>query len=406
MIVDASGQLVWFALPPHGEVAANLQVEEYEHKPVLVWWQGRVVNGVGFGTDVIYNTSYQPVAQIAAGNGYKADLHAVNLTPEGSAYITAYTVVRADLSSVGGSREGMLQDALVQQIDVKTGLVMFEWHAYGHVSLSDSHWHLPTGPYPWDFFHLNAISLDPWGDGNFIISARNTWAAYEISHHTGEIPWRVGGKQSSFRMGAGTGTAWQHDVRWLPDRTLTIFDNGGWPKVHSQSRVLRERVDLVHHEVSLIGRAVHTPALLSGSQGNDEVMPNGDSFVGWGEAPYLTEFSPAGQVLFDAHLFAPGQSYRAYRFPWTGTPAAPPSIAVKPASGGTATVYASWNGATQVSSWRVLAGESPTELQPLASALRTGFETAIPVETGASVFVVQALDGNGQLLGASGPFKD
>jgi len=404
MIVDGSGQLVWFAPAARGTVAEDLQVEEYEHRPALVWWQGRIVDGVGFGTNQIYNSSYQPVAQIAAGNGYQADLHAVQLTPSGSAYITAYTLVSADLSSVGGSREGILQDSIVQQVDVKTGLVMFEWHAYGHVALEDSYYPLPTGHWPWDFFHLNAISLDPH-DGNFVISARNTWAAYEISHHTGSVRWSLGGRHSSFHMGAGTGTAWQHDVRWQPDGTLTFFDNGAVPKVHSQSRVLRERIDFTHDTVTLVGRSVHTPSISSGSQGNDEVMPNGDSFVGWGEEPYFTEFSASGKILFDAHLTAPTQSYRAFRFPWSATPATPPSISVKPGASGALTVYASWNGATQVSSWTVLAGASAGELQPATSAPRTGFETAIPLQSSASWFAVQALDTNGQPLGVSAPVQ-
>ncbi len=153
--------------------------------------------------------------------------------------------MHADLSSVGGSRDGELQDAVVQLIDVKTGLVMFEWHAYGHVALTDSYEHLPQDPNrPWDFFHLNSISPDPWGDGDFLISSRNTWALYEIAR--ARAARSCGGSaasRSSFRMGPGTGTAWQHDARWLPDHTLTIFDNGATPKAHSQSRAIHERID-------------------------------------------------------------------------------------------------------------------------------------------------------------------
>ena len=208
MIIDGAGRLVWFQPAAKGDAVTDLQVESYEGKPVLVFWQGHIDLGVGFGTDEIYDSSYRPIASVAAGNGYYADLHELQITPQGSAYMTAYSLVRADLSSVGGSRDGALQDAVVQQVDIKTGLVMFEWHAYGHVALDDSYANSPRDPNrPWDFFHLNSISPDPWGDGNFLISSRNTWAAYEINHHSGSILWRIGGKKSSFRMGAGTGTA-------------------------------------------------------------------------------------------------------------------------------------------------------------------------------------------------------
>jgi hypothetical protein len=403
MIVDSAGQLVWFQPAPSGTLAMDLQVQEYEGKRVLVWWQGRIIGGVGFGRAEIYGSNYQPVAQIAAGNGYEADLHSLRITPQGSAFITAYSHVRADLSPAGGARDGTLRDAILQEIDIKTGLVMFEWHAYGHVPFTDSYERPGPAQQPWDYFHINSVSLDPWDDGDFIISARNTWTAYEIDHHSGAVSWQIGGKHASFRMGPGTGTAWQHDVRWQTDHTLTVFDNGATPKVHSQSRVIRERIDWAHRTVKLLTRNVHTPAVLSGSQGDDQLLPNGDSFVGWGEEPYLTEFSPTGQILFDAHLAAPGQSYRAYRFPWSASPASPPAIALKSSGADAVTVYASWNGATGVSAWTLLAGSSSTALRPIATSARTGFETTIAVRSRETWFAVQARGPGGQLLATSAP---
>jgi hypothetical protein len=403
MIVNDQGGLVWFQPAPAGDEAADFQVQSYRGQPALVWWQGRVSGelGVGFGSDEIYSSDYRPLATIFAGNGYEADLHEAQITPRGSAFITAYSLVDADLSSVGGRRDGILQDAILQEIDVPTGLVMFEWHAYGHVALSDSRTRPDSNGQPWDFFHINSVSLDPWGDGNFIVSSRNTWAAYEIDHLSGAVLWRLGGERSSFAMGAGTGFAWQHDVRWQPDGTLTIFDDGATPREHSQSRAIRERIDWADRAVSLVGRDVHSPPLLAGSQGNDQVLPDGDSFVGWGEAPYFSEFAADGETLFDAHFPAPGQSYRAFRFPWSATPAAPPAVAVRAGEAGGATVYASWNGATGVGSWTVLGGESPTTLSPIAAAPAGGFETAIPVASPDAYFAVRAVDSTGQALGSS-----
>ena len=401
MIMDNDGQPVWFQPAPRGTVAMDLQVQRYEDRPVLTWWQGLITDGVGWGTVEVYGTSYQPVARISAGNGYLADLHAVRITPQGDAYITAYSLVRADLSSAGGSHDAILQDSILQEIDVKTGLVMFEWHAYGHVPLYDSYYRPGPVDHPWDYFHLNSVSPDPWPDGNFIISSRNTWALYEIDHHTGAIRWRIGGKHSSFRMGPGTGTAWQHDVRWQPDHTLTVFDNGAVPKRHSQSRVIRERIDWARREVRLVARDTHNPPLLSGSQGDEQTLPDGDVFVGWGEQPYLTEFSPSGQILFDARLPSPGQSYRAFRFPWSGTPSSPPAVAVRPGGAGAETVYASWNGATAVSSWQVLTGPSRAALAPVTMARRTGFETAVRLASTPRYLAVRALDASGTVLGTS-----
>lgn len=402
MIFNRAGQLVWFKPIPPGKAAMDLQIEHYEGRPVLVWWQGYIGLGVGFGSDEIYGENYRPIATVSGGNGYQADLHDIQLTPQGTAFITAYTEVWANLASVDGATHAALQDAVVQEIDVKTGLVMFEWHAYGHVAFDDSYWPRPSSPdTPWDYFHVNSISLDPWGDGNFLISSRNTWAGYEIDHATGQIEWRLGGRFPSFKMDPGTGTAWQHDIRWQPDHTLTLFDNGDSPQEHPQTRVVHERIDWSDRTVQLISQEVHTPSLLANSQGSDQLLPDGSSFVGWGNLPYVSEFSPTGQQVFDARLAAPGASYRAFTYPWTGTPATPPALALKRGAGEALTAYASWNGATGVSSWQLLAGPSATQLTPIATVPSSGFETAIAASSAQPYFAVAALGAGGQTLGTS-----
>lgn len=401
MIVDGSGRLVWFKPVPKDMTATDFQVERYEGKPVLVWWQGYIPSlGVGFGEDEIYGPNYRPIAQIKAGNGYEADLHDAQITSQGSAFITANTLVHTDLASGGGPREGVLIDSLLQEIDVKTGLVMFEWHSYGHVALSESYSSAHESPSePWDWFHLNSISPGP--DHDLLISSRNTSALYDVSLGSGRVLWRIAGKHPTFKMDGGTGMAYQHDARWQPDHTITVFDDGAVPKKHSQSRAIRLAIDWAHLTVHLVARDVRTPPLLTGSQGNDQVLPNGDSFVGWGEVPYFTEFSPSGQVVFEGRMPYPAQSYRAYKFPWSATPAEPPAIAVKAAGAGTETVYASWNGATAVAQWRVLAGAGARSLSPIATFAKSGFESAASVPSTGTHYAVQALDSEGHLLGTS-----
>jgi hypothetical protein len=401
MIVDGSGRLVWFKPVPKDMTATDFQVELYDGRPALVWWQGYIPNlGIGFGTDEIYGSNYRPLAQIKAGNGYEADLHDAQITPQDSAFITSNTLVHTDLASGGGPHAGVLIDSLVQEIDIKTGLVMFEWHAYGHVALSESY----SPPHdsssePWDWFHLNSISPGP--DHDLLISSRNTSALYDVSLGSGRVLWRIGGKHPTFKMDGGTGMAYQHDARWQPDHTITVFDDGAVPKKHSQSRAIRLAIDWAHLTVHLVGRDVRTPPLLTGSQGNDQVLPNGDSFVGWGEVPYFTEFSPSGQVVFEGRMPYPAQSYRAYKFPWSATPTEPPAIAVRAAGAGTDTVYASWNGATGVAQWRILAGANAKSLLPVATFAKSGFESAASVPGAGNHFAVQALDAEGHLLGTS-----
>jgi hypothetical protein len=411
MILEPNGGLVWFKALPKYTSATNLRVQEYGGKPVLTWWQGDIsVHGFGLGEDVIVNGAYAEIARIKAGNGLQADLHDFQLTPRGTALITAYEPIICNLSSLGGPSFGAVTDGTFQEIDVRTGLVMFQWTSIDHVALSESYAPANTTNtrWPFDFFHINSINLDQ--DGSLLISGRNTWAAYDVQPQTGEIAWSLGGKHSSFTMGSGTSTAWQHDPRELANGSFSIFDNGASPTVHGQSRGIVVSLEPQGKTATLVSELTHTPPLLTKSQGNVQALTNGDWFIGWGEVPDFSELSPTGQLLFDAHFPAGDQSYRDLRFNWRGTPTTRPAFAVLAAHGSAAaksagTVYASWNGATLVASWRVLVGATRSSLRPVAEAARSGFETAVPLPAGTTgrYLTVQALDPTGRVLGAAAP---
>jgi hypothetical protein len=404
MILDAGGGLVWFKALPTYTSAADFQVQEYAGRPVLTWWQGEVsVHGFGLGQDVIADSAYDDIAHVRAGNGEEADLHEFQLTPQGAALITAYHPILCNLSAVGGPPDAGVTDSLIQEIDVRTGLVMWEWTSIDHVGLADSHASAASSSaaFPFDFFHLNAIDVDR--AGTLLVSSRNTWTVYAVDPRSGRIVWRLGGRHSTFKMGAGTGTAWQHDPRELPDGTISMFDNGASPKVHAQSRAVVVSVDPRTRTATLVAKLTHDPPLLSESEGNVQALAGGGWFVGWGQEPFFSEYGPGGELLFDAHLPPFDRSYRDFRFAWSGAPVHPPTFAFQAAPIGAGTVYASWNGATEVASWRVLAGPGATSLQPVAQAARSGFETAvaIPPATHGPYVAVQALDASGNVLGAS-----
>ncbi len=404
MILDPGGGLVWFKALPRGTSATNLQVQQYAGHPVLTWWQGDVsVHGFGLGEDTIADSAYEDIAHVRAGNGLRADLHDFQLTPQGTALITAYDPIYCNLSGVGGAAYGAVTDGLLQEIDVRTGLVMLQWTSVDHVALAESYEAAADShtDWPFDFFHVNSIDLTQ--DGSLLVSARNTWTVYDVNGVTGQIQWQLGGRHPSFTMGPGTNTAWQHDPRELPNGTFSVFDNGASPKIHSQSRGIVLSVNPQQGTATLVGQFTRPAPLLAYSQGNMQALPNGDWFLGWGQVPDFSELSPTGQLLFDAHFPAGDQSYRDFRFAWTGTPAHPPTFAVAARSGGAHAVYASWNGATLVASWRVLAGASATRMRIVAQRSRTGFETAISVPAGTDgpYVTVQALDADGHVLGVA-----
>jgi hypothetical protein len=398
MIVDGKGEPVWF-LPLSGRGSADLSVQQYRGQPVLTWWEGQNEATFGRGEWVMADTNYREIHRIQAGNGYMADLHDLQLTPRGTAFLTAYTETTGDLRSVGGPANGPITDGVVQEVDVETGRVLFEWHAIDHVAVNESYAQYTPGS-PYDFFHINSIGFD--ADGNLLVSARNSWTVYKIDRTTGAVLWRLGGKRSDFTVGDGARFAWQHDARRQPDGTMTLFDDEAMPQEAPQSRGLILKVDDTSRTATLVRQ--YTRNLLAGSQGDMQVLPNGDVIIGWGSLPNVSEFTPDGKLRFDAHFPSTVQSYRAFDLPWHGHPTEPIAVGVARKGVGWA-VSVSWNGATDVARWQVLGGPTARALQPLATAARTGFETTISTSAAPAVIVVSALDAGGHELGRSAPTR-
>lgn len=401
MILGPYGGLVWFQPLPRGQSATDFRVQSYHGKPALTWWQGVVSHvGTGVGEGEIYDSSYRPVATVRAANGLSADLHEFELVGRNAALMTAYYLVDIDTPSGKRTVKRRVLDSVVQEIDIPTGLVLYQWDSLDHVPVSASYPPVPKNPlHPWDYFHVNSVQAQ--SDGSFVLSSRDTWAAYKVSGQTGAVIWTLGGKHSSFKLGPGASFAFQHDVRLRPGNLATLFDDGaGPPAVHPQSRALTLKLDYRHHTANLAAQAEHRPGLLAFFEGNVQAEPGGNELVGWGQQPYLTEFDAHGRTVFDARFVDANSSYRAYRFPWKGTPAAAPALAARRA-GGRTTVWASWNGSTDVARWRVLGGASAAHLTALTTVAKSRFETAIPLSGGESYVAVVALDSRGRTLASS-----
>jgi Arylsulfotransferase (ASST) len=405
MIFDNGGNLVWFRPLAAGEDAADFRTQLYRGKPMLTWWQGKTFNlGFGQGVDIVADSNYKTVATIKAGNGLGADEHEFLLTPHGSAFVLAYSPVQTSLANAGGPASGIALDGIIQQIDVRTGLVMWEWHSIGHVDVSESYSKPPTtatGVY--DYFHINSLDADK--HGNVLISARNTWTLYQINTRTGAITWRLGGKKTTFTLGTGVQFAYQHNALYLPNGDISLFDDEGAPPVKPPSRGEIVKLDTKAKTATLVAQFVHGPTpLQTGSQGNFQSLPGGRYMVGWGGLPNFTEFNSAGEVIYDAQLpsvVPMGEfSYRVYREVWSGRPSEPPVIAARTSSGITA-VYASWNGATDVSSWQLLTGASAAHMSVSSVTPKSGFQTTIPAPA-APLYEVRALSSSGSVLASSG----
>ncbi|HXC45895.1 MAG TPA: arylsulfotransferase family protein [Solirubrobacteraceae bacterium] len=393
VIVAPDGRPIW-ENPLAGKVTTNFRVQSYRGEPVLTWWEGVIEYGHGVGEYVIADSAYRTVRRVQARRGLRGDLHEFVITPRDTALLTSYVITGADLSSVDGSRHGTIQDAILQEIDLASGRVLLEWHSLERINLKESYAPVEAN---WDFFHINSIDLD--GDGNLLVSSRSTHTVYKLDRK-GAILWRLGGKHSDFEMTPGSNFAWQHDARRQPDGTLTIFDNGATPAVEPLSRGLILDVDEESMTATLLRQYTH-PKILTGSQGNMQLLEDGNVFIGWGEVPRVSEFERSGQLVFDALLGRQYQSYRAFRLPWSGLPAELPAIAVSRDGRAGMTAYASWNGATAVRAWQLLAGRRTGSLRPVSATAAQGFESALHSAAAGPLFAVRALDASGAVLGES-----
>jgi EmrB/QacA subfamily drug resistance transporter len=410
LILDRSLQPVWFQPVPEKVVASNLSLQTYEGKPALAWWQGAVTNtgATESGEDIVVNQHYQTVARLKATNGWVLTLHEFTISGE-HAWVTANKDIPMDLSKYGGAYNGALIDSAVQEYDLRTGKLVRSWDALDHIPLSESQASLPTNGFPWDAYHVNSIDLGQ--KGTLLVSMRDTWATYLVNSASGKIVWTLGGNKSSFKLGPGAAFEWQHDARLQPGSEVSLYDDhccqltggGTYVSPTGASRGLVLKLDQRGRTATLAAQYGSKAGFHSDYMGDTQPLGNGNVFVGWGSEPYFSEFDRSGKVLAEGELPGPDLTYRATLDQWVGQPLSPPVGAARK-TGGKTTVYASWNGATQVASWRVLAGPGGGRLSVVATHAKSGFETALAVPQGEQSFELQALGGDGRVLGASRPF--
>ncbi|MGN6168129.1 MAG: arylsulfotransferase family protein [Solirubrobacteraceae bacterium] len=433
LIVDGGGNPVWFHPAPRGNQASDFQTDTYytsksKHEPAISFWQGIIaippkypMGKFATGSPVkgefhIYNQNYQQVRTIKAvqspGKGWVTDFHELVLTkptashPKGTAIFLASKKVHADLRKYGGSRKGAYEDGEIQQVDLATNTLVFHWDFAkpGHISLRSSKVHAPPRGV-WDPYHPNSISLNSAGD--MLLSLRNTWGAYNIKP-TGsssfKFVWKlINGRGSNYSLAKNARFFWQHDVRFHGSGQVSMFDDGccnlgvSGPEHAARGLVLR----LSKGHATVIRQVHHYNTAEVPTAGNYQQIGS-HSFLGWGQSFYYSEYSKTNSLLYDAAMPRANMSYRTIKAQWVGTPSTKPSAAVRHPKGKLSTVYASWNGATKVATWKLFAGTKPGKVTGrVATVKRTGFETALRTKKRGPFYQVKAYDSHGNLLGTS-----
>ena len=400
-IYSAAGDLVWFR-PGR---TMDFRPQRYRGRTVLTWFEAPSKDSkLKRNTYVIADRKYRTIKHVFPGRGLSADSHEFRLTPRGTAFVTSYKSERRDLSVVGMGTDAPVSDSVVQEIDIRTGRVVWEWRSLDHVPIRDTYAEMLRRPgAPFDYFHVNSITDTP--DGNVLITGRSTNSVYKVSRRTGRIIWTLGGKRSDFRMGDGATFSAQHNAELHENGVLSLFDNGDSPVIakpdRDQSRGLLLKLNF-RKRTARVKREFFNPAKpLASTQANVQELPNGNWFVGWGGVPLISEHAPDGSLLFDAELRGISSFYRAYRAGWSGRAPGRPKLLAERSEDGRTRVWVSWNGDSMVRTWKFYAGSGPRSLEPVATRDRRGFETATAIPGTKNRLRAVGLDAKGEPAGRS-----
>jgi hypothetical protein len=330
-ILSRTGKVLWFKAVRSGESAANFRPQTLDGRTVLTYWVGRGFGGRGGGTDYILNRDYQQVAAVRAGDGLPTSGLDFLITPQNTALVLTSKQATANLTSIGGSPHQKVIDDIVEEINIKTGTVLWQWNAAHHVPYRESEAPLPTSSASaWDWFYINGLNFGP--NGTLLINARLAWTVYDVNRTTGDIEWQLGGKDSTFTLATAPGQklddvseifANQHDPTYIGHHTLTVFDNEG--PAYSHARTVTIKLNFATHTATLENSNAQPAGRTAGLEGSAQALPNGDQFVDWGNLPDISEYSASGKLLFNARLTG-GISYRGYLVPWSSHTVKSPSL--------------------------------------------------------------------------------
>ncbi|VDB95181.1 unnamed protein product [Peniophora sp. CBMAI 1063] len=412
VIYDRNGSLVWIGANTanfNSSAVLDLQFQELDGQPVLTVFSGQVVDSHGVGTCWFLDDTYNVIANITSVGSTGADLHECHMDKASNktAMLTVYNNVTFDLTSVGGAADGTLIDCWVQEVDVSTGALLFNWSLYDHISPYESY-ALPgelVDEAHWDAYHLNSIDKD--SDGNYLLSVRHLNTLVKVNKDDGSVIWKMGGKGSNFTSGEGADFRFQHHASFDPDDNsrISLFNDAASEfnfTAGDNARGLYFSYNTAAWTTTLIQRFDSSPYQnYSAREGSMQRFADGTAVIGWGSNPWITEHASDGTVTFLLTLGVntsngPVENYRAYKVPaigWAGNPTTPPKLVLRDD-----TAYFSWNGKTAVRSWDVRGDDD----ELLFAVDRAGFETNVSLDgISSQKVVVLAKDKAGVELGRS-----
>ena len=425
-IYDGNGELIWSGTEmfDNGKDTMSFQIHNVrgeELMTVLDWSRGE---------GVIFDNHYEIVETVDIYGDARTNAHEFHFVDNGSKAVvikTKYDVSTKEDAQAAGLNNGKLCHAHwdgIQEFDTSTWQTSWEWNSKGHIWLNESTYaetpiekRCDSSHLGWDFIHCN--SIDKNAEGDYFLSCRHSNTIYKISHKDGSILWRFGGLMSDFDQG-GLVFGRQHNIRVRGENSthtiISFLDNAkgqdAAPPSHDFSRGLLIALDEKSMKSTVLKEINHPDLDYSPKRGNYQALPNDNVFMGWSTKALHSEHTPDGKMVMQARMLAGWLgSYRNYKFPFVGQPLSLPTVhsaayGIEGRDAARTVLHVSWNGATEVETWRFYKTTGNGNVRKLlGDRRRSGFETMIEVEGYASYIIAEGLDKNGEVLGTSATFK-
>ncbi|KAJ5116696.1 hypothetical protein N7456_001044 [Penicillium angulare] len=426
-ILTDDNELIWGG--PVGD-SSNFRQQYWGEKSVISFWVGTgkaaygADAGRGWGEVQIYDDEYNLLKSVClqlnltlptgTTTDCDADVHESFITEDNTILLTAYNTSQADLTSLGGEKDGWVYDSIAVELDLETNEPVFIWSPLAHLNVNLTHEPF-TGSNltdPFDWFHIN--SIQKWGD-HYLINSRHLWRTFLVNRQ-GEIVWYIDGADGGdFGTLPTNGTfSWQHMARLRnvssnPNEVLLSYFNNDLDSgtATNPSIGLTLRLTLPPNPKNPPKLETdfydHKYPISSAAEGSFTPLDNGNTLMGYGDEPYIKEYGPSGDLRWSAQFagYNLGQSYRVYKQEWHATPYYKPSLVVDSVTAkddlsecaGSSSLrgYVSWNGATDVEKYEVFAGSSASKLKSLGEIEKKGFETQFTLPGGTKVVQVAAI---------------
>ncbi len=140
------------------------------------------------------DSSYRVVDSVRM-ESYQLDSHDFIAMENGHFLIFGLDIRVMDLSAYveGGNPAATVKGCVIQELDADKNVV-FEWNSFDHYEITDTYKDLSESSI--DYVHPNSLEIDY--DGNILLLARAMNEVTKIDRQTGEIIWRLGGKNNDF----------------------------------------------------------------------------------------------------------------------------------------------------------------------------------------------------------------